>query len=56
MKNWFNEQHTFTCIQICVKIVCEGRGMNMKQIDKLCKRLERTAKGRSKLRRVSAVC
>ncbi len=47
---------TYTAIRISIKITCDGRGMSRPEIDKLCRRLEKTAKGRSKTRKVSAVC
>jgi hypothetical protein len=46
----------FTRVRISVVITCNSRGMNRKEIERLCFRLERTAKGRSSSRKVSAIC
>lgn len=51
-----DDQERYSSITISVKIVCDGRELNRKQIAKLCQRLEKTARGRSSTREVSAIC
>lgn len=46
----------FTLITIVVQTKIEGRGMTRKEIDKMCRKLEKTAKGRSSRKIVSAIC
>lgn len=46
----------FTSVRISVQVTCNsGRGLTPKQIEKLCVRMERIAKGRTD-RDVSAIC
>lgn len=56
--NWpkGEEASRFGSISISVKISCEGRGMNREEVDKLCRRIERLIKARSKTRTASAIC
>ena len=46
----------YQVVRITVKISDPGRGLNQEDIDKVCRRLEKVALGRSKTRNVSAVC
>jgi hypothetical protein len=46
----------YTLVQIVVKLQTDGRGMNRTEIDKMCDKLKKTAKGRSKNREVFVFC
>jgi len=48
--------YRYQVVRISVKISDSGRGLNDEQINKLCARIEKVAKGRSRNRKVSAVC
>ena len=54
MKNESPER--YQVVNINVKISTGGRGLSNKDIEKMCRKLEKTAKGRSQERDVSAVC
>jgi hypothetical protein len=45
----------YDSITVTVKITDHGRGMNRKELQRLCFRLAKTAKGRSDLRTVNAM-
>lgn len=46
----------YQVVRISVKLSTYGRGLTDEQIEKLCRKLEKTAKGRSTQWDVSAVC
>lgn len=46
----------YQVVRISVKISDGGRGLTQEQIDKLCRRFEKIAKGRAQDRDVSAEC
>lgn len=45
----------YQVVTISVKISDGGRGLTQEQIDKLCRRMEKIAKGRAQDRDVSAI-
>jgi len=55
-KNKNMSKERYQVVRITVKISDPGRGLNQEDIDKVCRRLEKVALGRSKTRNVSAVC
>lgn len=55
--NWPNHSYggRYTSVTISVKISDNGRGLSRSEAAQICKKLERTARGRSTLREVSAI-
>lgn len=53
--NWPKDNQRRTLVRISVEVRCDGRGLSREDADKICRRFERIAIGRSKTRTVSAI-
>lgn len=49
-------KHRYQVVRISVKVSDTGRGLSQEQIDKLCHRIEKIAKGKSRTKTVTAIC
>jgi hypothetical protein len=53
--NWPDDDARYGSITISVKIQ-DYRGLSRKQVERICEKLEKVAKGKAKDREVSAIC